>query len=226
MIGILITLSVSWLLLWLLEKKNVSVLGLNPTQSRLGNFAFGFSLSVICCAAYFLSIAAITKTNLTFNGKFTGQTFFTSTWWTLRSVLFEELLFRGALLYLAIQKLGTKAACILSAVAFGIYHWFSYGAFGNPVQMLYIFILTGIGGIMFAFAFAATKSMYLPIGLHFGWNLITIVVFSQGPLGQQLLISSGGQKLEGILSLLFFLYQIIVLPLITYWYLKRTHANI
>lgn len=127
-------------------------------------------------------------------------------------VLYFTLRFKG---------LGIKVACIISAVAFGIYHWFSYGVFGEPMQMIYVFIITGIGGLMFAYAFALTKSLYLPIGLHLGWNLATIVIFSQGPLGEQLLIGSNGQKLGGILSVLFFLYQILVLPLITYWYLKR-----
>ena len=221
MIGILIALSVSWMLLWLIDKKNLSTLGLSLTKSRLGNFSFGFLISAICCAIYFILIVTITKNNLTINEKFTEKTFLTSTWWTLKSVLFEELLFRGALLYIAIQKLGTKVACILSAVAFGVYHWFSYGVFGEPIQMIYTFIITGIGGIMFAIAFAGTKSLYLPIGLHFGWNLITIVVFSQGPLGQQILISSDGQKLNGVLSVIFFLYQVLTLPLITYWYLNQ-----
>jgi len=81
--------------------------------------------------------------------------------------------------------------------------------------------MTGIWGFMFAMAFAKTKSLYLPIGLHFGWNLISTVVFSQGPLGNQLLIGNGGQKMGVILSLVVFLFQVFVVPIITYWYLKR-----
>ena len=94
------------------------------------------------------------------------------------------------------------------------------GAFGNPVQMIFIFCMTGIWGFMFAMAFAKTKSLYLPIGLHLGWNLISTVIFSQGPLGNQLLISNCGQKLGGILSLVVFLFQVFAVPLIIYWYLK------
>ncbi|WP_189603592.1 hypothetical protein [Salinimicrobium marinum] len=40
-------------------------------------------------------------------------------------------------------------------------------------------------------------SLYLPIGLHFGWNLVTITIFSQGPSGDQLLISSTENTLGG-----------------------------
>jgi uncharacterized protein len=66
--------------------------------------------------------------------------------------------------------------------------------------------------------FAKTKSLYLPIGLHFGWNIVNTVVFLQGPLGSQLLINNGGQKLGIILSLVVLLFQILAVPFITYWY--------
>ena len=62
--------------------------------------------------------------------------------------------------------------------------------------------------------------MYLPIGLHFGWNLVNTVVFSQGPLGQQLLIASSNKKLGGNLSLLFFILQIVAVPIMVYMYLR------
>jgi membrane protease YdiL (CAAX protease family) len=133
-------------------------------------------------------------------------------------VLYEELIFRGALLYILIKKLGVKAACILSAIGFGIYHWFTSGAMGNPWQMIFIFLMTGIWGVMFAVAFAKTRSLYLPVGLHFGWNFVNIVIFSQGPLGKQFLIGNGTEKLGGVLSVIVFLFQLFAVPLLMYWY--------
>ena len=73
---------------------------------------------------------------------------------------------------------------------------------------------------MFAVAFAKTKSLYLPVGLHFGWNFVNTVIFSQGPLGSQFLIGSGTQKLAGILSLIVFLFQVFAVPLLMYVYVK------
>jgi membrane protease YdiL (CAAX protease family) len=226
MIGILVELLVSWLLLWLCHRKNLSVLGLLPSKKLLADFLVGCLISALLCAIYFFSIVRISGTQLQVNQGFSFMDFLSGFWWTLKSVLFEEFLFRGALLYIAIQRFGTKLGCILSAVAFGIYHWFSYGVFGDPMQMTLIFIVTGIGGLMFAYAFAVTKSLYLPIGLHLGWNVVTIVVFSQGPLGHQLLITTSEQKLTGILSLLLFLFQLLALPIFTYLYLRRRRKEI
>jgi len=220
MLGLLAELMISWLLLWLFFKKGLPVLGLVPTQDRLFNLFFGILIAAVCCSLYYLSFTFFATNRWKLNNEFTGQKLLASSWWTLNSVLFEELIFRGALLYILIKKLGVRIACITSAVCFGFYHWFTSGALGNPLQMTIVFILTGIWGAMFAMAFARTKSLYLPIGLHFGWNFISTVIFSQGPLGNQFLIISGGQKLGGALSVAVFIFQLLAVPVITYWYLK------
>lgn len=140
--------------------------------------------------------------------------------WILKSVIFEEFIFRGALLYLAIKKLGQTKASLLSGVCFGIYHWFSFGAFGNPIQMCVIFLMTSFFGFVLAFGFAKTNSLYLPIGLHFGWNISNILIFSNGPLGEQILVKANANQLQGLLSLFVFLFQVLALPVLSLVYLK------
>jgi membrane protease YdiL (CAAX protease family) len=221
MLGLLIELIVSWLLLWIFCKADLRVLGIVPTKSRMLNLVFGFLIAAACCTAYYLSFSVFTTHRWTFNPDFTSKIFAKSSLWTLVSVLYEELLFRGAILYILIQKVGVKTACIISAVCFGIYHWFTSGALGDPVQMIIIFIMTGIWGLMFAMAFAKTRSLYLPIGIHLGWNLFNIVVFSHGPLGNQLLIGAGEQRLGAFLSILVFVFQILAVPVISYLYMRR-----
>ena len=222
MIGILIQLTVSWLILWLVDKKDLNILGLKPTTDRLLNFIFGLILSATIYTIYSLTTTSLTDNDWTINNDFSVKDFLSSTWWTIKSVIFEELIFRGALLYILIQKTNERIACLVSAIAFGIYHWFSFGVLGNPVQMIYVFVSTGIWGLMFAYAFSRTKSLYLPTGLHLGWNLFNIVVFSQGPLGHQFLINSNnGQLLTGLPSIGLQLFQLFGLPIIVYIFLKK-----
>jgi len=131
------------------------------------------------------------------------------------------LLFRGALLYLLLKKLGEIKACLLSAVAFGIYHWFSYQVLGQSVTMIYVWVTTGIWGFMFAFAFARTRSLYVPVGLHFGWNLFDLAVFSQGTLGDQLLVhSENGTLLSDTAFIALQIFQVFALPALIIIYLK------
>jgi len=219
MIGLIVQLIISWLLLWYFDKSNLTVLGIKPTRKRLFTFLAGLSLSVIVCAAYNLLTTAFVNNGWMLNQQLSATTTLQSTWWVFKSVLFEELLFRGALLYLAIKKIGAIKACVLSAVCFGVYHWFSYGAFGNPVTMIFIFLLTGIAGFMFAYAFAKTGSLYLPIALHFGWNLVHVIVFSNGPLGNQIFQKINDNQAQGFMSLFIFLFQMLVLPLLVFFYI-------
>jgi len=221
MTGILIELLLSWVLLYFFDQSNLSVLGFKPTQNSVFNLILGFITAVLFCAICYYSSLGLAGNHYVVNKNFTAADFAKSSGWVMVSVLYEELIFRGALLYIAIKKLGINRACIISAIAFGIYHWFSYGVLGNPLQMFIVFMMTGIFGLMFAYAFAKTKSLYLPTGLHFGGNLANIVIFSKGPLGQQLLIPDGNKKLEGILSLIVFIIQIIGLPIFTYFYLRK-----
>jgi len=220
MLGLLVQVLISWLLLWLFCKKNLNALGLVPTKKRAADLLFGFVVAALCCTLYYLSFSALAGYQWNVNPGFSASAFAHGSWYALRSVLFEELIFRGALLFILIQKLGSRAACTLSAIAFGVYHWFSTGVLGDPLQMTIVFLMTGIWGALFAIAFAKTGSLYLPIALHFGWNLVNIVVFSQGPLGKQLLSGSGGQPLGGALSVSVFLFQVFSVPLLVYIYLK------
>ena len=221
MLGIVVELIISWLLLRYLERTDLSVLGIVPSKKRIGNLVFGIIASAVTCAIYYLAIGYLAGGNWKINAGFSFQSFLTGSWWSLKSVLFEELIFRGALLYILIRRLGLTAGCSISAVCFGVYHWFSYNVFGDILQMVIILVITGIAGLMFAFSFGLTKSLYLPIGLHYGWNSISTVIFSNGPLGEQLLILEGAVKVSGPFSTGLTIFQVVALPLIVIWYLRK-----
>ncbi len=220
MIGIIIELAISWLLLWLFAKNNLNALGFKPTKNRIIILGTGLLLSGICCIIYHLLKTSLSGNNWILNKQLPLAIIPKSIWWTFASVLSEELIFRGAILYLLVKILGIKAACIISAVSFGIYHLFSYNAFGNPVQMTVVFLMTAVFGLVLAYGFAKTRSLYLPVGLHFGWNLFNIVFFSSGPLGPQIFLKTNTNQLQGTASLVLCLFQITALPLLTWLYLR------
>lgn len=219
MLMIVVLLVLSWLVLRLGGEK-LNVLGLFPTSGRSFQFIVGFVPSALLALIYFGWVIWTLEAEISVNGSYSFLAFAEGFWWTLRSVLFEEFVFRGALLFFAMKYIGKLRGIILSSVVFGIYHWFSYAVIGDIGAMVYTFIITGIGGLAFAYAYAETRSLYLPIGLHFGWNLMTITIFSQGPIGEQLLISSTENSLEGWRSLVSLLYQISLMPFITYLSLR------
>jgi uncharacterized protein len=220
MIGIIVELIISWLLLWFIVKKHISVLGFRPSKNRITNLVIGILIAGSCCTVWQLMTTAFIDNNWVLNKQVTAKGIVESSRWIFVSVLYEELIFRGALLYIAITKLGVTKACILSAVCFGIYHWFSYNVFGNPLMMAVVFLMTATVGLSWAYAFAKTKSLYLPTGLHFGWNLFSVVVFSNGNFGQAVLVKVSANQVQGAASWLVFLFQVLALPVLTFLYLK------
>ena len=62
------------------------------------------------------------------------------TWYQFRSVLTEELICRGALLYILIKKAGQTKAIVITSLFFAVLHWFNAGVWGNLTQMIMYFI--------------------------------------------------------------------------------------
>lgn len=186
MLGIIVQLLVSWLIIWLFEKGNLGILGFYPTRRRSVGFILFFIVTALCCSSDFFMRMIFARQQWELNPKLTANLILTGTWWNIKSVLFEELIFRGVLFYILIKKLGPVKAIIISSVAFGIYHWFSHGVIGNPVQMIITFLITGAMGLVYAYAYSKTFSLYYPIAIHLGWNLTSSVIFSKSILGDQL----------------------------------------
>ena len=214
MIGILVAIAISWLLLYLIEKKNILALGFIPIAKRLKQFLIGFLITGILCVLVQYLESYLKSSTWVLNEGITSGIILKSFWWDFKSVLTEELIFRGALLYILIQKIGSKKSILISAIAFGIYHWFSYGVLGNIMAMIFVFIATGLMGYAWAWAFSKTKSIILPFGLHLGWNAIHNTLFSKGPLGELVLVSKGGAELADWNWILNFVGNSIFVPVI------------
>ncbi|GAA2377507.1 CPBP family intramembrane glutamic endopeptidase, partial [Streptomyces cuspidosporus] len=81
-------------------------------------------------------------------------------------------MFRGLLFRLVERGLGTYAALALSGVLFGAMHLFNKHA-----TLLGAVAIAIEAGGMLAAAYAADRSLWLPIGLHFGWNFAESGIF-------------------------------------------------
>ncbi len=220
MIGILFAIAISWALLYLFEKENIFALGLFPIEKRLKQFFIGFLITGILCVLIQYLESYLKTSTWILNKNISSRIILKSFWWDFKSVLTEELIFRGAFLYILIKKIGSRISILISAIAFGIYHWFSYGVLGNVMSMILVFIGTGLMGYAWAWAFSKTKSIMLPFGLHLGWNFTYNTIFSKGPLGELLLISEGGNELADWISFLNFISGLVIIPILVLIYVK------
>src|SRR4029078_9126898 len=100
MLGILVQLIISRLLVWLFEKGNLSFLGFYPTKRRLLDFAIFFLITVACCSTGFFLRMYFGRAHWELNPLLTANAILKAVWWNIKSVLFEELIFRGAIFYI------------------------------------------------------------------------------------------------------------------------------
>ena len=223
MAGNIVGLLLSWAILWLIERKSLLALGITPPGKRFFQFVLGFFFSGIVCSVIKLAQSSMLHVTWQLNPQITLFKIAHHLSWNFNSVLFEELIFRGALLYIAIRRIGSVKAILISAICFGIYHWFSYGLFGNIIPMIVVFVITGLMGWAWAYAFNKTSSMALPIGFHLGWNFTFNAIFSQGFISDPILILIGGkqgQQIEGLALLFSFILQNLLPSILTFLFVK------
>jgi len=76
----------------------------------------------------------------------------------------EELLFRGYAFQVLLGAFGPFATLLPVAIIFALLHG------GNPNATWFGLANTAGFGLLFGYAFLRTRDLWLPIGLHFGWN--------------------------------------------------------
>jgi len=84
----------------------------------------------------------------------------------------EELLFRLILFRLTEELAGSWAALALQALLFGFAHMANHNA-----TVFTSCAVAVIGGLVYTAAFMATRRLWLPLGLHWGWNFLQSGVF-------------------------------------------------
>ncbi len=77
----------------------------------------------------------------------------------------EELLFRGYAFQIVLARLGPWATVLPVGVLFGAMH------FANPSFTAIALVNTAGFGILFGYAYVRSHDLWLPAGLHIGWNL-------------------------------------------------------
>jgi uncharacterized protein len=84
----------------------------------------------------------------------------------------EETLFRGVVFRILEERTGTVVALAVSSVLFGATHLVNANA-----TLWGTLSIALTGGVMLSAAYVVTRSLWLPIGLHFAWNFTHAGIF-------------------------------------------------
>ncbi len=186
-----------WLSRKHLDKKSVSSLGLQFSQSTWKDLVFGFCLSaamagLFLVAAWSFGLAEITGVNWDKAAKLTGVsenpsmmqsfTLVTLSMLLLEHILvgfWEELVFRGYLFQNMTDGMGLLPAILLSCGIYGAVH------FMNPNASLLTSSIIVLFGFLRIYGYLTTGMLWLSMGMHIGWNFFQGPVFGFAASGHQ-----------------------------------------
>jgi hypothetical protein len=161
------------LLVRLLERRSASEISLLPgAPLALGGAILGLTLFVLV----YLVFAALGIAH--WDGTYTLLGLAPAVALALGSGVGEELVFRGGIYRVLEDSFGTLIALVLSAALFGLIH----GANPGATTLSTVAIALEAGALL-ALAYAATRNLWFPIGLHFGWNFTEGGVFGAAVSG-------------------------------------------
>jgi len=165
----------NWLSARFISKEPLENIGWYLSESPARLFLAGFALTgVIAGATISLSIAQFAisfelGTSLRITAGLITLTAFSG----LFQCAGEELWMRSWFLSNFALLIGRRYAVILTGLIFGLMH------FLNPAYSWLGALSAALAGIMFSVGFFKTRSIIIPIGLHYGWNLVMGIFFNR-----------------------------------------------
>jgi membrane protease YdiL (CAAX protease family) len=158
--GSLLTIALYALLVGVLERRHVIDLRLKRGIPLLiGGTVLAVLLFGIIYAIYFGLHAA------TWSGYAGTKYVLAFVTLALISGVCEEVIFRGGIYRIMEDMFGSGVALAFSGVLFGVVH------LGNPGATMFAAVAIAVeAGILLGAAYAATRSLWFPIGIHIGWN--------------------------------------------------------
>lgn len=150
------------------DRRPLADIGLQANFASGRNFTLGILLGGGAAALMLLAPLLAGTGHLVARPE--GQTNIPSVVFYLFTILFasmgEELIFRGYAFQLLVEKMGPFATILPVSVLFGFAH-----ILNSNVSRLAI-ANTVIWGILLGYSFLRSRDLWLPIGLHFGWNAV------------------------------------------------------
>jgi membrane protease YdiL (CAAX protease family) len=160
-----------------LDKRSIESLGLKLSSGTITDLLVGILITLLQMGLIYLVMSALGW--ITFEG-FAWQ--FDPIGLVLKNTLLffaifvfvawnEELLSRGYHLQTIASGLNLFWGVILSSAIFGLLH------LGNPSANWASTLGIFLAGLFFAYAYIRTRQLWLPMGMHLGWNFFEGVVF-------------------------------------------------
>ena len=164
--GLLSAVFANWLALRIYEDRHLIQIGLWLNRRSAENLMLGLGGGMgaaVLVLAPALAVGAAHIVDTPTDHPTVGSIIFVSILLAAGSVG-EELFFRGYGFQKLLAACGPWATVIPVGIVFGLLHG------GNPAASWFSAANTAGFGILFGYGYLRSRDLWLPIGLHFGWN--------------------------------------------------------
>jgi membrane protease YdiL (CAAX protease family) len=138
--------------------------------ARLLTIGFAFGAAMVSLAVLVIAIGGTTSFRWRMDGAMLQAAALQLAVFPV-AALHEELLFRGYPFQRLTESIGAWPAVIVLSVLFAVPHLF------NPNSTIYAAFNTAAVGSLLGASYLLTRSLWLPWGIHWGWNLVLAVAY-------------------------------------------------
>lgn len=174
LLGVLAVLAVTLVMTRWVNRKPLGAVGLFVSQRTFRDAGTGFLLGAFMIAMVAGAQGASGTLSLTWLPPDMGTglriTLLSFASFALAGFL-EELLFRGYLFQTLMQAVTFLPAALILSAFFAVAH------FSNPNTTTIGLVNVGLAGLWLSFAYLKTRNLWLPTGLHIGWNFSQTTLF-------------------------------------------------
>ena len=174
----------NWLALRIDGRLRLADIGLQWTRASPRNLALGVAAGVGAAALVLLPplAAHLARLGPASEPRARWDVFLFTTAVLMLGAAGEEILFRGYGFQMLFRVWGPHATIFMVGALFAVLHG------GNPNSNWLALLNTAGFGILFGYAFLRSGDLWLPIGLHFGWNF-TLPLFGANVSGLTMKLS-------------------------------------
>lgn len=138
-------------------------LGLHPGWLREAGMGVALGTAMVSAAVVYIAIWGSLSLSLRFNSH-VAALIALELFILITGALAEELMFRGYPFQRVVDALGAVGAIVIFSIQFGLVH------LGNPHISFWAVSNTIAVGVLLSVAYLRTRALWLPWGIHFGWN--------------------------------------------------------
>ncbi|MDH4070379.1 MAG: CPBP family intramembrane metalloprotease [Ignavibacteria bacterium] len=157
----------SYLLTRFVNRKPLGAIGLWFHAATFREFTAGCILGFLGMTIIFLALLLMNGVEVTFTviePAGIAAVILVSLFHFASAAMLEEVIFRGYPFQTLIQGVTVLPAVLIMAVLFSAAHFF------NPNASVFGMINIALAAILLSVAYLKTRSLWLPFGLHLGWN--------------------------------------------------------